>query len=115
VPERPFSIRISDELLTQIKERYPEFGSSSPTSKGNSNSDTLRELIIQGLGIDSEQAMNHQLAEVRQELRDLKSELQSVRRNFSTTLQIILRNAAKFSPQDVEATIEQLKQKGKIV
>lgn len=107
-----YSIRLHDEIVARIREKYQSFG--NPNSKQN-NSDILRELIEQGLGQDPQQATSHELAELNQQVRDLHRELSGIRRNFSTVLQLILRNAGNFPREQVEATIGKLKERGKIV
>lgn len=110
---RLFSTRLNDGLINKIQNQFPEFGTAQRGGDGNSKE--LRKLIEQGLETDPEQARQHELAEMGQQLRDVQNELKSIRQNFSTVLQIILRNAGKFDPADVEATIEKLKKGGKIV
>jgi hypothetical protein len=109
---KTFAIRLSEEVIAGIRKRYPGFDTSSAKQ---SCSDSLRELIELGLGHDPHQATSHELTELKQQVRDLHRELSAIRRNFSTILQIILRNASNFPREQVEATIERLKERGKIV
>lgn len=109
---KTFAIRLSEEVIAGIRKRYPGFDTSSSKQ---SSSDILRELIEKGLCHDPQQATSHELTELNQQVRDLHRELSGVRRNFSTVLQIILRNAGNFPREQVEATIGKLKERGKIV
>lgn len=113
MPNPSFSCRLGDDIVDEIRKRFPEFGTAENGKAGTSN--VLRQLIEQGLKDDPEQARQSELANVKEQLRDLKEDLKSIRRNFSTVLQVVLRNAGKFDPAEVEATIQKLKEGGKIV
>ncbi len=111
---RPFSLRLSDELVSEIQKQYPDFGGAEQGGEGI-NSKALRKVIERGLENDPQQALGHELAEIREQLRDIQREMESINRSFSTVLQVVLRNAGKFAPTDVEATIRKLKEGGKLV
>jgi len=110
MPTQTFSIRLQDEVVVEIRQRYPEFANTGTKNKG-ANSDVLRELIGEGLGKDSNQEIVQGLAETKQLLRDLASDVNNQRRNLSVVLELVLRNSG--GPKDrVERIIEALQQKG---
>ena len=112
--DKSFSIRLNTETIAQIQERFPEFASESEKKKGV-NSDILRALIEAGLNADPKQMLSSELVEVKESIRDNNSEIQAIRRNFSTVLQIILRNAGEFSSEGIAETLSKLKEEGWLV
>lgn len=112
--DKSFSIRLNTETIQQIRERFPDFASDTEKKKGG-NSDILRTLIEAGLNADPRQMLSAELIEVKEAIRDNNSEIQAVKRNFSTILQVLLRNAGDFSTEAIEETLSKLKEEGWIV
>ena len=111
---KPFSLRLSQQVINRIREKHPEFGQSEQANKGV-NSNILRELIEQGLGSDPKQILAHEITSLKECVRDHQSELENVKRNLSTTLQVLLRNVGQFSAEELEESIAKLKYEGKLV
>lgn len=114
MPDKAFSLRLNTEMIAQIKERFPGFASETEKKKGH-NSDVIRRLIEAGLNSDPKQMLSSELAEVKEAIRDNNAEIAEVKRNFSTILQVLLRNAADFSSKEVEEALAGLKEEGLIV
>lgn len=114
MPQQGFSIRLNTAVIAQIQEQYPDFGKDTEKKRG-ANSEVLRKLIEAGLNSDPKQMFSEELASVKEALRDNNAELQSIRRNFSTLLQLVLRNAGEFPSDLIEETIAELKEKGMLV
>ena len=111
--DKPYSIRLPEDLVNRICERYPDF--LDKEKKGAKKTDILKELIELGLGSDPSQVLAHEIAGLKEKFRDQQSELEDVKRNLSTVLQLLLRNATSFSPDKVEETLAELKLSGKLV
>ena len=114
MPDKAFSLRLNTEMIAQIRERFPEFASDAEKKKGH-NSEVFRKLIEAGLNSDPKQMLSSELAGVKEAIRDNNAEIAEVKRNFSTILQVLLRNAADFSAKEVESTIADLKEEGLIL
>ena len=114
MPDKAFSLRLNTEMIAQIRERFPEFASETEKKKGH-NSDVIRKLIEAGLNSDPKQMLSSELVEVKEAIRDNNAEISEVKRNFSTILHVLLRNAAGFSEKEVEKALSELKEEGLIV
>lgn len=112
--DKSFSIRLNTETIQQIRDRFPEFASETEKKKGG-NSDVLRKLIEAGLNADPKQMLSAELVDVKEAIRDNNLEIQAIKRNFSTILQVLLRNVGDFSSEAVEETLAKLKEEGWIV
>ena len=110
MPDKSFAIRLQDELIAEIRQRFPNFDRPDQRKKGE-NSEILRELIRTGLGNDPNQETRQELAETRQGLRDLNDSLNEHRKNLSVVLELVLRNSGAPREQS-ERIIEALQEKG---
>ena len=119
--EQAFSVRLSEQVTSQIRAQNPDFrvGQGMGAGRGQ-NSKILRDLIERGLERDPMQQVAEGLAnvekqtrDVREETRNVRNEVAELRTNLSVVLELILLNLTA-SPEDATRIIALLKEKGAI-
>ncbi|MCS7466282.1 hypothetical protein NZK35_06285 [Stieleria sp. ICT_E10.1] len=111
MPEPAYSVRLSADVVEQIRRQYPDF--DSPRKERGVNTNVLKELVKRGLGADPSQQLQEQLATGREELRDLREEVRQLRKSLSVVLELVLLNLSN-DPQRAEDIIRLLRKKGVI-
>lgn len=111
MPEPNYSVRLSADVVEQIRRQYPDFG--SPRNKRGVNTNVLKDLVERGLGADPSQQLQEQLATDREDLRDLREEVRQLRKSLSVVLELVLLNLSD-NPDGAEDIIRLLRKRGVI-